>query len=256
MASPDPDATFNRLILLAIPKLSSGDSKDVSSTVRDAATKCSLTLMASVQPVPASQNTATQYRLADVGAGYSVATDLGRQIVSSATASDQGVSLGFIPTQVLRTSEQQLERVTVVGKSDHVAIFDAPSIMHRRDKNQRYVTRHFVYIDPNSGEGAMLTWLMAPISETKTLDAFPIIDHPIRMTPFETVENRRIHVDGNEFNFLGVPSEKAFGLVDLPPGNEVAWDKETARLAGRLSYDATQLQSLSQRLAALLNRAR
>ncbi|MCC9602662.1 hypothetical protein LOC67_19095 [Stieleria sp. JC731] len=254
--SPQANSPFNRLILLAIPKLSSGDAKGVSSTVRDAATKCSLTLMASVIQTTNAAPQQKQFRLADVAAGYSVATDQGRIIVSSDKAAELGVSLGLIPNQVLKTSEQQLKKVQVVGRSEEIIIFDAPSMMHRRGQNRPYITRHFVYIDPMTGEGAMITWLLAPLGVEQGKTSFPVIDSPFRMTPFKTVEARHIHVDANEFNFFGFPSERAFGLVDLPPGNEVNWDKESAKLAGQFTYNESQLQSFSKHLARLLNDAK
>ncbi|MCD0461316.1 hypothetical protein [Roseiconus lacunae] len=261
VTSPSEQSPFNRLVLLANPRLSAGDAKTVSDTVRDAATKSSLTIMASVTKTSPDELSGEgnpplspqgEFRLASVGVGYSISSDQGRIIVSADTASELGVSLGLIQKQVLRSSESQLQRVTVVGKTDQIYVFDAPSIMHRRDQNRRYLTRHFVYLDAKTGEGAMMVWLMAPLGREHGKTAYPIIDHPIRVLPFETVETRDIFVDAGEFNFLGVPSEAAFGLVDLPPGRDIRWSKEAAMLAGSFSYSHTELNKLSIHLAALL----
>ena len=237
-------AVWNRLLLVADVKMNSGDVESVSETIVDAASKYSITLMASIENLGAPAATGRgQYRLAKVGAGVSASGSSGRIIISPDTASDLGFSPGIISGQVLRANQAQLADVKVVAKTNELAIFDAPSVMFRRGEHREYLTRHFLFLDASSGEGKLLVWLLAPSSSEKQ-QSMPVINNPIRVTNWGTVETRRIHVDEDQFGLFGVPSEIAFGLEDLPPGDDVNWTKQAAKLAGRKAYTQAQIEEL------------
>lgn len=247
------ESVWNRQVLVASPRINSGDVSAVSGTIRDAATKCSLTIMAGVKVLSDPANREGQrYELLQIGVGYSADGPAGRIIVSSDKASELGVTLGFIGRQILRTNEQQLHSVSVIAKNSQVAVFDAPSVMFRNGKHRRYLTRHLVYVDRQSGEGATMCWLLVPppVDDNGAEDdkSMAIINTPIRITKWGTYETRDIHVDEDEFNFLGVPGELAFALEDLPPGLEIAWTKRAARFAGRTRFTQTQIDELSDAL--------
>ncbi|QEF97727.1 hypothetical protein Mal15_17700 [Stieleria maiorica] len=240
--------SWNRQILVASPKINSGDVDSVSGSIRDAATKCALTIMAEVEtPLPDGR-----FELKRVGVGYSIDGPEGRIIVSSDTASDLDVPLGFIARQVLRTNEQQLADVSLIGKTSALALFDAPSVMLRKGQHRKYLTRHFVYLDQATGQGAMVTWLLVPPTDEE--HPMAIIDQPMRVTKWNSNETRRIHVDADEFNLLGVPGELAFALEDLPPGIDVAWTKRAARLAGKKTFSLPELRELSDALREAMER--
>ncbi|MCS7469135.1 hypothetical protein NZK35_20985 [Stieleria sp. ICT_E10.1] len=234
--------SWNRQILVASPKINSGDIDSLSGSIRDAATKCALTIMARVE----KSTSQGHYELKQIGVGYSVDGPAGRIIISSDTASDLDVPLGFIARQVLKTNERQLAEVSLIAQSPALAMFDAPSVMLRNGQHRTYLTRHLVYLDPVSGEGAMVTWLLVPPTDEE--HPMAIINQPMRVTKWSTNESRKIHVDANEFNFLGVPGELAFALEDLPPGIDVAWTKRAARLAGKKAFTTTELRELADAL--------
>ncbi len=234
--------SWNRKILVASPKINSGDVDSLSGSIRDAATKCALTIMARVD----KSDSHGQYELKQIGVGYSVEGPAGRIIISSETASDLDVPLGFIARQVLKTNERQLADVSLIAQSPALAMFDAPSVMLRNGQHREYLTRHLVYLDQVSGEGGLVTWLLVPPSDEE--HPMAIINQPMRVTKWNTNETRRIHVDADEFNFLGVPGELAFALEDLPPGIDVAWTKRAARLAGKKAFTETELRELSDAL--------
>ncbi|WP_182871353.1 hypothetical protein [Stieleria mannarensis] len=240
--------SWNRLILVASPKINSGDVDSVSGTIRDAATKCSLTIMAEVEKtLPGGR-----FELKQVGVGYSVNGPEGRITVSSDTASELNIPLGFIARQVLRTNEQQLANVSLIGKTSALALFDASSVMLRKGQHRKYLTRHLVYLDQASGEGAMVTWLLVPPSDEE--HPMAIINQPMRVTKWNTEETRKIHVDAEAFNFLGVPGELAFALEDLPPGVDVAWTERAAKLAGKKTFSVAELRELSDALREAMER--
>lgn len=254
--NPGPDR-WNRLVLIATPQINSGDSDAVGETMSVAATTCSLTIMATVvrneAPIDAQENSTPNYRLDEVGVGYSGPGTDGSVVIDSETASQLGVPLGFIARQVLRANEQRLVNVTVAGKSANAVVFDAPSVMQRNGQHRRYLTRHLVAIDPAKGTGTLSVWLLVPPGTPPNTDAsvpHPIIDQPIRFCPWGIEETRRIHVDAEHFNLLGVPGELAFALEDLPPGKDVTWTRAAARLAGLRTFSAEQLDALVQAIEA------
>jgi hypothetical protein len=244
---------WNRLVLLATPKISSGDVEAVSGTVKEAATATALTLMATVtngsgpaNPEPDSGR-AAPYRLVEVGVGYSGRGEAGWVVIDSDTASRWKVPLGFIARQVLRTNEQRLSQLTVAGKTDQALVFDAPSVMHRRDRHRKYLTRHLLTIDPASGRGTLYVWLLVPPRtepDASPSKPHPIIDQPIRVASWGTTETRRIHVDEDHFSLFGIPGELAFALEDLPPGEDLTWTPPAARLGGLRVFSAAQLTTL------------
>ncbi|MCA9138116.1 MAG: hypothetical protein KDB00_15195, partial [Planctomycetales bacterium] len=261
LVSDNPEnLVWNRLVLIASPRINSGDVDALSETVRDAATKCSLTIMAGIKEKAAAGNgDVHEYELDQIGVGYSADGTSGRVVVTPDNASDLGVSLGFIGRQVLRTNQQQLAAVSVIAKTPQVAVFDAPSVMHRNGKHREYLTRHYVYLDRSTGGGATMTWLLVPPSlddaTSKVDETMSIINEPIRVTKWATRETRNIHVDENEFNFFGVPGKLAFALEDLPPGVDVAWTRRAAKLAGRRQYSQTQIDELSDALNQAMSQA-
>ncbi|MEM0925958.1 MAG: hypothetical protein AAGJ83_07965 [Planctomycetota bacterium] len=232
------------VVLLAQPKLNSGNTEAVSDAVSDAATACSLAIVAECV-----QRENKLFELTDVAVGYCANAADVPVTISSATASQHGVQLGFIARQVLKVNEEGLEKLSVVGRSDQAFAFDAPSILFRRGKHRRYLTRHLVTIDPVDGNGRLFSWLMVPADKSVRADgSLVLINHPVRCTRWGTRETRRIHVDGEEFSFLGVPSDLAFALEDLPPGDDVPWDRATAKLACKAAFTSPLLDELANRL--------
>ena len=242
VAATTKASAWNQLVLVASPKINSGDIDAVSESVRDAATLCSLTIMATVKTSKADK----RHRLVSLGVGYSADGPQGKIVVSPETASELGVSLGFIAKQVLHANEEQLAEVSIVAMTSQLAIFDAASVMYRGGSHRKYVTRHLVHLDETTGKGRLMSWLLAPTSANG--ESMGVIKNPIRVTDWGTEETRRIHVDEDHFNFFGVPGELAFALEDLPPGTDINWSGPTARLAGRKSFSGQQLNELATAL--------
>lgn len=232
-----PNAAWNRLVLIAKPKINSGDTNVLSSTIRDAATQCSLTVMARIDPP--SKETPT-YQLTSVGVGFSALGESGQVIVTADSASRLKVPIGFIGRQVLRTNEEQLEKVQLIALTSTLALFDAPSVMFLSGRHVQVTTRHLIWIDANSGKGAALAWLLVP-----STSGFQVAKHPIRAFSFNTKETRKIHVDGDEFGLFGIPSETALALEDLPPGMDIQWTKPAAAAAARNGYTLPQITELA-----------
>ncbi len=239
---------WNRLVLLAQPRLASGDVDSLTSSIRDSVASLLLTIMATVESRPESDRGEAVYRLKEVGVGYSMRIDDQLQIMTLAEADRRGVSLGLIRRQLLSENEKQLQRLRLIAQTSTLAIFDAPAIMLQQGEHRDFTMRHFVWIDARTGRSATLVWLLEPTPGA----ALVASGAGIRWVPAGTQEDRVIHVDGKEF-FLGIPTSRAFALQDLPPGKTVAWTDEIRRLAARPGYSIDDLRQLSTALNAALH---
>ena len=239
---------WNRVVLLATPKITSGDVDSLSAAIQTAATTLSLTVMATVTNTPTANG--NQFSLREIGVGYSLPIAGRRTVVDSASQSQLGANLGFIQRRVLSQNETQLGQVKQIIQTTTMSIFDAPAIMHRNGKHRNYITRHLIWIDANTGQGAMLVWLLGNDASGNLRPA----NEPPRLVAHNTSEQRNIHVDGNEFTF-SIPSDRAFALEDLPPGRDLVWTKELAAMASLKAYSPEQLVQLSAAVNDSLRRS-
>lgn len=228
---------WNRLVLRAMPRIATGDVDSLSQSIRDVVASLHLTVMATVQP---SQDHG-RFRLAEVGIGYSTIIAGKPTVVDSESSSRLGADLGFFGRQMLSTNEEQLSKVRVVIRSTTLVLFDTPAIYHRHSKHESCIARHLIWIEPESGKLTLATWLL--VNDNRG-NLRPTTD-PIRIVLEGTKEDRRIHVDGDAFNFLGVPSESAFAVENLPPGQDILWSDDLKAFLSHRSYDAKRLSKMT-----------
>ena len=241
---------WNHVVLLAKPRISSGDTNKLGETIRNAVSTLSLTILATVDRADNGS-----FKLSEVGVGYSVPIKGTQTVVSYDTASELGARLGLIARRVLSENEKQLDNVRVVTRSSTLLVFDTPAILFRSGRHRDYTIRHLCWIDPVSGRGAMLVWILGK----DTNGRLRVVDEPMQVVPAGTVEDREIHVDGQEF-ILGIPSERAFALESLPPGLSVSWKfaegkGSIATLASQERYTEQELVELAATLNHAIRRA-
>ncbi len=235
---------WNHVVLVAKPRLASGATNKIGETIRRAVSTLSLTILATV-----NRDDNGTYRLAETGVGYSVPIRGKQTVISSQTAAELGAGLSLITRHVLSENEKRLSKVCVIARSSTLIIFDTPAIIFRGEKHRDYTIRHLCWIDPATGNGATLVWILGEDSKGR----MRVVDEPMRCVAAGTIEDRGIHVDGSEF-MLGIPTERAFALESLPPGVSISWPTEDgeesiASLASRASYDERQLSDLTTRLS-------
>ena len=88
-------ADWNRVILLATPRIASGDVTKLSESVRAAVSKLTLTILATVKR-ETDVNGSESYRLAEVGVGYS--TTINRKLMTVSSDSASRLGIGWIST--------------------------------------------------------------------------------------------------------------------------------------------------------------
>lgn len=241
---PDSDR-WNRVILLARPRLASGDTQKLPQSIANTVSRFVLTILATVQLDADEAGGERKYQLAEVGLGYSTDVHGELRTVTTADASRLGVSLGIFGRQMLLENEKQLATARLIARTSTLLIFDTPALLLRDEEHRDYVMRHFIWVDPHSGRTAALVWILEQDDNGKMR---VVADEPLRWLPPGLKEDRAIHVDGDHFSFLGIPDERAFALEDLPPGKPIPWSAETRALAAETEYTSESLYELTAAL--------
>ncbi len=229
-------ANWNRVVLLATPRIVSGDTTKLTESVRAAVSKLTLTILATVTHEVVSDGTEA-YRLDEVGVAYSTSIKEKLTTISSDSAARLGARLDFFGRQMLSENEKQIANINTVVRTSTLLIFDTPTIMLRDGQHKDFVTRHLIWIDSRTGKLAMIIWLLSTDTNRQTA----VAERTLRVIAPGTNEDRKIHVDGRSF-FLGIPSARSFALEDLPPGSDFAWTEAAKQMAARNSYAVSELK--------------
>ena len=229
---------WNRLVLAAAPRIAAGDTTAVAESVQERLAQFALVVMATVRPV-AGPDGVTRHTLAEVGAGYAVPV-AGRLTVVDTNDPPPEAGIDFLGRQILAQNGKGLEGLRCVGASETVQVFDADSLLVRDGRHVDFLTRHFVWVEPVSGVCSACAWLLEPRPD----GSLAVVEDPPRWIAPGTHEDRAIHVDADEF-LLGLPTKRAFALVDLPPGQPLRWSPELRAVAAERSYEPETVRSLA-----------
>ena len=209
-------ARWNRVVLSAVPRIAAGDTGAVPQWIRDRMPGFTLVVLATVRSA-AGADGRQRHDLLEIGAGYAVPV-AGRLTVVDTEAPPADAGVDFLGRQILSQNGKALTGLARVGGTDTVQVFDAESLLLRDGRHEDFLMRHFVWADPATGQCSTCVWLLARRED----GSLAVVDEPPRWVPAGTREDRGIHVDQNEF-LLGVPTKRAFALLDLPPGRRLAW---------------------------------
>lgn len=238
----DRDATrWNRLILAAAPRIAAGDTTAVAQGVRDRLGQFTLVVLATVRPV-AGPDGGPRHRIDELGVGYAVPV-AGALTVVDTENPPAAAGIDFLGRQILSQNGKALDGLRAAGVSETVQVFDAESLLVRDGRHADFLTRHFVWVDPASGDCSACVWLLARRAD----GSLAVADDPPRWIAPGTREDRAIHVDAGEF-LLGVPTKRAFALVDLPPGQPLAWSPALRTAAAERRYDAAAVRGLAMEI--------
>jgi hypothetical protein len=232
---------WNRVVLLATPRFSSGDTDAVSKSIRQTVSGFTWTVLATVRPVEADDEPDSRRRrheIVEVGVGYAMPVD-GQLTIVAPDRLPKGVALDFLGRKILGAQQKSLADVEAVGTHPEAVVFDAPTLMLRDQDHEELVVRHLVRLDPRSGRCATCTWLI----DAATDDAPRPLDEPPRLVEEGTREERAIHVDGSRFT-LGFPTKQAFAVESLPPGRKLDWSAAFRTSAARAAYPRSEVEAL------------
>lgn len=229
---------WNRLILAAAPRIAAGDTTAVPEWIRERLTRFELVVMATVRPIVGSDGV-PRHTLHEVGAGYAVPV-AGRLTVVDTDNPPPEAEIDFLGRRILAQNGKALGGLRCVGGSETVQVFDVDSLLVRDGRHADFLTRHFVWVEPVTGVCSACAWLL----EQRADGRLAVTEDPPRWIAPGTREDRSIHVDADEF-LLGLPTERSFALVDLPPGRPLEWSPELRAVAAEPRYDPATVRTLA-----------
>lgn len=231
-------ARFNRVVYLAVSRISTGDADAVPTLIRDRVPLFTLALLATVSQA-ADEQGQPAYRLAEVGAGYAVPL-AGRLTVIDPDSPPAEAGIDFVGRQVLAANGRHLAELRRVGVNRTMQVVDVDSLFQRNGGHTPLVMRHYIWTEARSGRCACCVWLLARQSD----GTLKLAADPPRWLQEGTRDTRGIHVDADAF-FLGMPTRDAFALTELPPGADLAWSDDLRQVAAINRYAEADLRLLA-----------
>lgn len=228
---------WNRLVLLAKPRLAAGAVEEVPSMAGDLATRFSVVIMARV--AGQAQNGEVKYRLEGVGVGFGTEIDGKNVVVSSEKHEKLGADLNTFERLVLAQNEKTLQKTAQIARSRHFAIFDVRGRLLHANKPREVKIRHLVWVGPETGKIASVMW---PLIERPN-GQYQLLGETLIAIPGGFQEDRRIHVSADQVTF-GIPSSQAFALTRMPPGKKIAATRQFKSLAARKKYAPASFSQL------------
>ena len=235
VAQSMPRDRFNQLLFLGTPKLTHGDVDDVIEVVRQNSSLFGLAIMATVVQQDG------KYQLREVGLGHSYKIGKRPTIVTSEKAESLGADLGMIATRVLAKNEAMMDPPIVVIQTTSLIVFDVTAVMAINGQHVDRRMRHLIWTHPTTGRTATADWLLNEEITPPGAKQWAIESAmPIHLIPADTVEDRAIHVDGNEISWT-IPSDRAFALQRLPGKTQVSWTPALREHLGNRRFDNASL---------------
>ncbi len=228
---------WNRVVLLAKPRLASGAVDQIPAIARRYATRFNVVIMARVSAVKGEEG--QLFQLERVGVGYCTQQGDRQVVISSETSEQQGVELDTVERIVLQQNEKVLDEMVQLVRSRTICLFDVKALVLAGGRHHDMLIRHLVWVTPATGKVAALVWPLVPAAD----GPHRLAGKSLSVVPEGFQEDRLIHVSEEEIT-LGIPSSRAFALARMPPGKNLAADEPLAQLAARRRYDEQSIQQL------------
>lgn len=235
---------WNRLVLLAKPRLATGAVDKISQMARSYATQFNVVIMARVSREKSKDGASTRFVLDRVGVGYCMPLGGRNVVISSETYEQLGADLDTIGSIVLGQNEKVLDDTVQIVHSNTVAMFDVQALVADEGKHRDMLVRHMIWVNPKTGKVASLVW---PMICDQPTGPCRMASKSLTLLAGGFQEDRIIHVSEEEFT-LGIPNARAFALARMPPGRKIATTPDLARLATRRSYTRDTLLALIEEI--------
>lgn len=225
-----PPEGWSALVMKSQPQVTEGDINRIPSMTIQLAGMLFSVLTASAAQEP--NTNPPQYFLSGVGTGLGMNVGGADTIVSSATASQQGLNLGMISSMVLSTSETRLDEIVEVARSKTMAVVDAPTMMAKGETHVPVVFRYAFLCDPRDARLYTVVWVV----DHNTPGGSHVWDGTMRLLPQPCVENCTMRVDANQFAMFGQPKPTAFAVTRMPAGTVLRPSPELLAAAAQRAF--------------------
>ncbi len=240
-----PPRGWTHLVIKSRPHLSEKDQSELHGIVVKLATLLSTNLAARV--VFDDRAAVPHYYLAKLGLGFSTRMNQRDAIVSSQGSTEQDPGLGVVGKLFLSQMERQYENLRFTVRSRTLAVVDFLGVQQRGSGHGEVKLRYAVVVDHRTGRLETLLWLLEPAGpQAWRLQA----THCHWLEP-NTVEDYLLHVDPAEFT-AGIPSTRAFAIVNWPPGRKLTLGETLSKLAVLGAYTQESAAALEIELRATL----
>jgi len=231
-------ARWNRSIYVAVSRITNGSVDSVPMMIRKRVPLFTLALLATVSN-QSQEGEVPNFELREVGAGYAIPLE-GQLTIISTDNPPAVEGMDMIGRQVLAANGRHLSELRCIGATDTMQVIDVDALFFREEQHLPMIMRHFIWVEASTGRCATCVWLLKRQADGSL---HPTLDPP-RWLPEGTRDERAIHVDASEF-FLGMPTQDAFALMNLPPGTDLAWSPGLRQIASADRYHADSLPQLA-----------
>lgn len=242
-----PPEGWTHLIIKSHPRIADEELKRTSGMTARLASFIFTAFTARVEPPPS--NGPPPYRIASIGAGIGVSINGKDIVVTPDTQKELGANLGILARTVFSIAFDRQNRGRVVAATQTLALVDTFAIVRRENRNRIAVLRYALVLDSKTGSIDTLLWMVDKDTENGEM----VAHNPIQWLPPNKIEHPRLFIDDNEYT-LGVPSNNAFGVIDIPQGDrKLLFPPGLRPLAGASRYTATEMAELEQALRQAMN---
>lgn len=225
--------------------LTAGDTEAVSATVQKYGEMFNLVVLANVKQEPDES-----YILDKVAIGFSTPINGKHVVITPDSHKRLGANLGWIGGSVFSANDAALKDSKQIARYDHGLIMDAPTLMLVDGKHQMRTVRHFFWISAKTGRLGTLVWPMREIA-----GGYQCATDAMQLLPKNMHDDRVMHVDGNAFNFAGLPNDKAFAVVKVPRGKSIPFTPELRQAASVKEFDQTRYINLLKLVSQSISQA-
>jgi len=242
----EPPEGWSHLISMVHTRLSRGDVDEVPETVQYYAELFNLVMLASAVQIDTGQ-----YVLERVGIGFSMEIEDQNTIVTAETQKQFGGNLSMVGRSVLDGNLDALEEVRQLARTRQAMLIEAPAILLRDGKHREMHIRYFVWAFPGNGNIGTVAWLVDPAGRNSEAR---LPDQTVQLLPAGLQEDRQINVKAEKFNFLGIPADDAFAMIQIPQGKPFEMSESFRQVAGLKRYEADAFSKLISAVAETLRR--
>jgi hypothetical protein len=208
-----PPQGWNHLVIKSIPRLASGDYRDLPDFAHRTATMFRTVLLADVQPLGLDK----QFVLARVGLAMCVPARDGTKddvVVSSDRLDSLGMKLSTVEEMVLGAAETELAESRIIAFTSTFALLRSPATMVVGGKHHKVDLYYAFCVDPTTGRLRVGAWSMWPGDRAQPPPPF-VIDVASK-TRFDCT------IDVQAKRVLGtVPYSYSFAMRKLPDGHQI-----------------------------------